>query len=501
VTNVKIKISDFLRSKGEQAVLPALFLSGLVLHTWLCIYMETYAPVSAEFPFPEYRFMSSFVGALLTALIPVIAYKIAEYLEVGAIWKRLLAAIVCGLYPAVISHTKLAISESVSWNGGVSAPEVLAFLFPCVIALILVSSADIAPKSAALRHFTAILLAVTITAAVIAHERMLAAGAAAVLTAVFTRLVLKREPLPIRTFLLSLLVLAAVTLYLHHAGVILGNSYLPSRAIESYLSEIGIDLYRLIAGHLYYFAVSTWGLGILALCLLVKHTRAYTKRIKQDKYSNISAYSATSSAALETRKQAKFLILSMFSFLALLFSIGYSAIVSLSWFSNDTHLRYQDFLINGAFSDNFTPLILLAAVCGLFVHGYNLRTILCATVTLGGVFTAFFLLTASITVRAPFTEIAAILAMYPLRPGVVIDTPITYDGLFMTASIVFSFMALLIVLVSCGGRSRTRLIAGAIAVISLYCAVYTIAVYLPNEREQLPQTRILPLQESYYHED
>jgi hypothetical protein len=395
-------------------------------------------------------------------------------------WQRALAAAVCGLYPAVISHTKLAISDGV-WNS--PSLEVWAFLFPCIIALIMLSAANISPKRSVARHLTAILLSLTIVAAMIAHEHMIAVAAAAVATLVFAKLFLKREPAPIRTFLISLILFGTGAYYL--SGHL--SSHIPFYApnfdfmthVRAYSPDM--DLLRLISGNLYYFAVSTWGLGILALPLFAKNAREYTVRIKHEKQHS----SANSEAAAESCKQAKLLIFSAFAMLSLLFSLGLGVLNSLESLMLGAHREFQDVLLNGTHIDNIVPLVLLSAICVIFIRGLELRGILYSTVILGIVFSVFFSLTSSMVVNAVSVTAAPILGLYPIRIGVDIGSLITFDGLFLTVSAVFSFMALLIVYVSCGQRFRTNIIAGTIAAISLYSAIYVCAVYLPYQHEQL----------------
>jgi hypothetical protein len=197
-----------------------------------------------------------------------------------------------------------------------------------------------------------------------------------------------------------------------------------------------IDLLWNFVGGLFLFAVSTWGLGFLGLCQLGKQFHVYTRCIKVDKNSNKSDKSDTP----DLRKQSSYLIFTTFAFLALLFSLIYSVL-----FTNDV------------FVGNIAPIVLLSVTCGIFIHGLTLRTILFATVVHGLVFSGTF--TFAPTLAGAFGEV------------------------LMFVSAVFSFMSLLIVFVSCGGRYKTRIIAGAIAAISLFFAIHTVAFYLPTVRE------------------
>jgi hypothetical protein len=442
MTSVKAKIADFFRRNDERIILPVLFVFGLVFHMWLCFYMETYAvPFEVTAPevinefLQETRMVFLFMNAMLTALIPVVAYKIAEQLEVRAMWQRVLAALVCGLYPAVISHTKLSISAR-DWGPGLG---VWLFLFPCIIALVILTSANISRKRPIARGFMAILLSLTLAAAIIAHERMTAVALAAIFAAIFARLFLKRDFVPIRPFLISLILFAAAAVF--YWGEQIAESLAAFRGGEGALLPI-------IRG-LYSFAIPTWGLGILGFCLFAKCGCEYKIRRKREKLDES-----------ELNKHAKLLIFSMFALSAFVLELGFVAASSREYSA-----------------DIVAPLVLMSCVCMIFVRGLELRTILYSIIAHGLIFTAVFTLT-------PLTDFA------------------DFNEVFMYVSLVFSFMALLIVYVSCGGRFKTSIIAGTIAAVALFFAVYTTAVYLPGQKQPREDSSAqLPLQQEYGHED
>ncbi|MCL1881322.1 MAG: hypothetical protein FWF76_04005 [Oscillospiraceae bacterium] len=490
--NVILRISNFFQTRSERSIMFTLFGIAFILHTWLTFYINGDTPVDSQLLL-EYKVMTLLLTSMLSALIVVFAFKIASILEVGRIWRRILVTLVSGFYPAIIAHTK-------TWYEVSGMHEVLGFLFPFVIALVLLSAVCLEHNRIRSRHFMAILLAVAMLAGMISHERMTAVSLASLITLIFARLLLKRNILPIRTFVISLIIALATLLFAEpHLARFL--SLTPLDFLERFRGEYapaffantsdsaftGMNLVRAFAGHLYYFAIATRGLGIIGLCLFIIAARKLSKRVRAECQKS----TLTIAELAESKKQSKFVIFTCFAFLSLLFTLILSVEGQLSTYAYWSYVGTfppQETLIFGMYMDSIIPLILISAVCGIFVYGIGLKVILHSTVILGVIFTAFFAFTSEIVVHPSAFEnasVAAILSIYPLKIAMDIDQPITFHELFLTVSLVFSFMSLLIVLMSCGGRSRIRIIAGVILCAYLYSAVYTIVVFLPYERERL----------------
>jgi hypothetical protein len=187
----------------------------------------------------------------------------------------------------------------------------------------------------------------------------------------------------------------------------------------------------------------------------------------------------------ENPKLTNYYIFSVFAYLSAVFCIALSVLTAATpdFFPNVYGL--QESLIYGKYIDGFIPLILISSVYSVCTRELDLRAILSAVVVSGGIFTAFFSLTAPYVVRAGQVNVSAILGIYPLRIGADIDSLITVDGLFLTLSAVFCFMALLIVYVCCGGKHRVKIISATIAGIAVYSGVYVCSVYLPYERSRV----------------
>jgi hypothetical protein len=369
-----------------------------------------YTPAMLLFSVPRHQFIAMLVtNSLFAALIPVLVYKIAVRLGVARSWQRLLAALIAGVYPAVFTRTKFV-------GGGT-----LNLFFPFVIALLLLTCAD--TKNKAGKAFLAMLLALLTTVAVFSDARMLAIAMAVVLVIIVARFE-KKNIVPLAVFFVSLAVFSlGIYLFALHLKIPLTISSLFAGGIAV------TESVKLVSAHLYYFAASTWGLGVLGLVLFAKLDKKTTK---------------------EDPQLSNHFIFSAFAFFSLVACMTLNVLYTPE-----------------EYTDNITPLFLIFVVCNICMYELNLRSILSTTVILGGVFTYFFLSPSA------FRELAYI------ENGIS-----EFGSVFQTVSVVFCMMALLIVLVCCGGRYRIKITTAAIAAVSVYSCVYVCAVYLPYERNR-----------------
>jgi hypothetical protein len=330
----------------------------------------------------------------------------------------------------------------------------LCFLFPCLIAWTLLAALN--SKNKILRQLQAIFLAFTAAVMVFTDVILLSVAAGLIITVVLAKVFMKRSLVPIATFFICLTVFIFLLYRVWKYMSVDFNLTVFSNAVSANVSFS--DLMRMLAGRLYYFTVSTWGMGVLAICLFAT---AVNQRIKLH-FANTD-----------------YIILTVFAVISLVFTLLTSLAAQTDIYSS------QEALLFGLHTDYVTPLLLISVICYIYVYDLNLREILSAVVAMGGIFTAFFSLTARTVVHAQNVELMPIIGLYPLRIGVDINTLISLDGLFLSVSAVFCFMALLIVFVCCGGRYRKRILSGTVATIALYCCVYTCAVSLPLERRQI----------------
>ncbi|MDR0222068.1 MAG: hypothetical protein LBI38_00820 [Oscillospiraceae bacterium] len=502
------KADRIFRRIGDRGVLLLMFLAGVIAHTALALHMEAFSIIPDEFvsaawaslfagngfggiisrtdgyygwlgalfyspvmlvvrnPFVRYKAMLV-INGIIASFIPLIAYKIAGGLGVKKAWMRVLTAAVCGMYPAVFAHTKFI------WN------ETFCLVFPWVAALIITAACN--AKNRVYKHFLSALLALTLTASVCAHPRLASVAAAAVAAALFARFYLKKKVIFLSSFIPALAVFSAgffvltgelVSLMWGSGGVILRNTLSDFFPVLERLfmgdADTWARLLKAAAGHLYYFTSSTWGLGVLGVCLFIGALAGRRRVFGKEKQPVKSA------AVLSVNE--RFLVFSAFALLSALFS---GAVSVLFKSGADGFTEYQDAVIFGRYMDGVIPLTPAFVICYVFLYGLDLRKLLPAIVALGGIYTAFFLLCARTLVNAPNVSVYHVLGLYPLRIGEKVDALITMDGLFLTVSAVFSLMALFIVFVCCAKRYRVRIISATVALIAFYSCAYTVAAYLP----------------------
>ncbi|MCL1903197.1 MAG: hypothetical protein FWF94_02120 [Oscillospiraceae bacterium] len=393
--------------------------------------------------------MRIIINLMLSVLIPFIAYIIAAHLGVKPKRYRLIAALIALSYPAVIANSTMDFGES------------FGFIFPLVVAFIMLFTMNLKQdgKNLRLRRLLSVLLGVVLAAGIDVYVRMVMVSVAAFFAILFARFFRKKRIFCLIPFFVSLICTTAVVLILGNVEIMLPT--VEGASAVTY-GNTARDLTNLICGHLFYFTVSTWGAGILGLCILIKRFRE----------NGSSAF------------------ISMFAFLLLFFNMAVSVI---SKYGTDFE-QSQEILIYGKYMDGVIPLILVSVFCYVYNSFENatsqksqndsepqleLRMLLTSIIVLGLIFTAFFISPAEIIVKTEKLDVSAVPGLYPLRIGAGIDSLITIDTLFLSVSAVFSLMALFIVFISCAGRYRYRIIAWSVATIALYSLIYTSVLYVP----------------------
>jgi len=499
------KKADALFAKiGDKGVMLCVYLIGLTAHTLMSLRMEMASVYPDEFnsaayavlfagggangvltqtglgwlgaviytpvmliignPFAQYKAMLIINGAA-ASFIPVIAYAAAKKFGVKKAWHRLTAAFAAGAYPAVFAHTKLIWSET------------SRFIFPWIIILIILTASDI--KNRAAKHFFSALLALAATAAVFADEFMLTLTLAAVAAIVFARILFKKDIVFFSTFIPSVLLFGTVfrliTQRINEA--MRGSPVIENSGWGSLFGEFAefserfkngglFALPGVLAGHLYYFAAATWGLGVLGICLFAYSAAGYKQPEKRHKKT------------CEELGFEKLMIFSAFAVSALIFT-GAASVIRCA----NTGGYYGIPYVYGQMTDSVIPLIPAMTVCYIVLRGLDLRRLLTAAVALGAVFTAFFILTSRdlLSAETPGVRymITAIVSLHPLRIGEKIGDGLTVDSLLLTVSAVFCVTALFIVFVCCSDKLRIRILSFSVAVISAYSLLYTAVFCLP----------------------
>ena len=449
-----------------------------------------YAPLMYIIHNPVLQYKAFLVlCSALVSFVPVIAYRVAGYAGMEKAWARMIAAALCGMYATTFAHTKFI------WN------ETACVIFPWIIFYVLHSAW--AEKNRRRRVYKSVILAFVIVLAFAAHERLSLVGIAAVAVAVLSKFFFGKRggstgrggaahagtsarpagSVALTPLFISLSVFLTGEYFLRRAlihklwAVPHGGSIILQNTPEGFFENLARDvtqlgraemaerLAALCAGHLYYFNTATWGFGCIAICLFAKTAYAALKRTRVPASNGTRGNGDYSSDLFTT-----------FSFLCVLLSgIGsVLAKVSAPGFSD-----YQDTVIFGRYMDCVMPLLILAVLAHMFRGGLTMRTLLTAGVTMGVIYTLFFIYAAPLITGTNRVRVSPILGLYPLRLGERIDALITQDGLLLTVSVVFSFLSMFIVIINCFSRFRNLIMSAVLACTVVTSSIYTATVYLP----------------------
>jgi len=284
-----------------------------------------YTPFYYLFKDPSVRYKCMLIlNGLIVAFIPVLAYKITAALGHEKPWQKTLCAVVAGAGVSAFLHTKFIWSETLS----VFLPFLLFWLFLKTIKI----------KHNVLRQIVSVFLALFCALSLAADVRMLIYAVMFLLTALYARHS-GTKTVSAAGFSIAFVLGAAGVL---HLGDFL-KAAMTGEAVTFDLA-FGIDITEIL-GALYYFAVSTWGIGVLGVCLCV----------------------------LTIHKRQKN-VLSVFAF----FAVGVN-ILMIVFFPQGRHI------------DSAAPLLIIFTLCYVFACGLELRTLLHATIILGIIFALFFI--------------------------------------------------------------------------------------------------------------
>jgi hypothetical protein len=182
------------------------------------------------------------MNSLLAAFIPLLTFKIAAALGLEKAWQRTLCAVIAGAAPAVFAYTK-----SIS-------PDMLRVFLPFLSFWLFIKCTDV--KFRAIRFFLSLFAAVVLAFAPAADPRMWFLVTALILLVLYSRFILRVKSVMFPVFFPSLAALTVLQVYINER---LTGEFFTRNAVGSipYVES------------LYSFAVSTWGVGVLAVILCV----------------------------------------------------------------------------------------------------------------------------------------------------------------------------------------------------------------------------------------
>ena len=473
------KIDFIYRRLGERGLLSAIFAVMLSIHVVFAMRMSLPSLYPYEFeaagwlhtllysPFhflidnPVTRYRSMLIlNGIIAALIPLMVYRLTAVTGLEKAWQRTLVAIVAGVGTAAFAYTKFI------WG------ETLALFLPFLVLWLFIKASK--TKNRFLRHILSILLAFVLGAAPSADSRLWTLTLVTILVVISAKYILRVKSVYLTTFLVPLVAFTVFGMYtgerINAAEMGLESVPFPAFALEFAGMR---SILHAFTGQLYYFAVSTWGLGILGMCLCVP-TIFTAVRNRKNNIESGKPYLA---------------VLALFAFLYNVFMLIVSALHGARLL--EAGQVSQDMYIFGRFIDSASPFMLVFVLCYVFTHGLDFRKLLYAIISLGAVFALFLNFTAAVMTAHDTLSPESIQGFSPARISTAVNEPVNMDGIFFIVSATFCFIALLVVLVSCAERYRKHVISFCVALAVTYSCIHSAFVFLPYEIKRGEQQNAL----------
>lgn len=449
-----IAVSDFFANRSWTGVMVSVdyfygFLQGLV-----------YVPAVLFFNDPNIQYKAMIViNSLLISFVPLIAYYIAYRMRTGKIWKCLITAFAAGGFCCYFAHTKFAWTETVS------------IVLPWVIIWLVFRTSECRNKGT--RFVMSLITGFTCGISLGAHTRLIAVIAALVLALVLERIFFGKKVLNLPAFFIAFaaatVIVLQVSLWLQRELWCAEDPALLKNTIAGLITTInenvgndGIERFiQTLCAQFYYYTVTTWGLGAISFCLFAAIMSACirhkAKKEPQTYETDVSVFA-------------------FFSVFTVIFTIIFSTFYR---FPSDGYNVYQDTMMFGRFIDGVVPFALVFVLIMLFTHSISVNKILGAAVVLGIIYTSFIVTAVPVILECNSTRISPVIGMYPLRIGAASRELLNFDSLFLTMSMTFCVMGILLVVISCTKKYRSIIISTLMTAITVYSLIFISAVYLP----------------------
>lgn len=496
------KLDRFYIKCGDRGIMTLLFLCSVIIHTLVSLTMNMMIIAPDEFGMvsvsalicgkdwsgvmPEITGFHGFIQAVLYApvmlllqnpvaqykgflilngiiisLVPVIAYKISLRYGVSEVWQRIAIAVGSGLYTTYIVHSKFIWSEAICG------------ILPWILVLLLTKSIDCKKKST--KTGLSILCAFVTAVAYSANSRLFGMVVAAVILVILFRAVHKKTTLALGSYFLFLIIFLAVEYIMSaliqsrlditlQANFIVTNGVSNSiSAVQSLFSSEGFGrFFPAFFGQLFYFITSSWGIGAVFISLsLIVIFSFYYRKIKQ----------------IPQLFSEELVMLMLFVMLYLLLCCGSNALFCSQ---NQLFGISQEQVISGFGSDNVIPLAIFIVFVFIFKYGINLRKILGSVVTLGIIDFLALIFSKSYLVSGTQINSAEIVGIFPVRIGVEFSKLISTWDFYAVISCGFIVMAVFISVACCSQKYKNSIISLIILGLSIYSAVNSCLVLLPD---------------------
>lgn len=428
-----------------------------------------YVPITlvTKDPFVQYRAMVIANGAVMS-LIPVLTYSCAQILGVKKPWQGIFISICTGGWMSCMIHSKFI------WN------ETAAMFLPFLV-LFLLLKADSAEKKGRKNSYS-VLSGMTAGLSYCAHERLFALILAVIATVLVSRYLFKRRAVNLPLFFVSIgifLVGAVFGNYLVQQElwnisdpVLLRNtaeSFFAS--LPSMLSNGGVGrFFTSLITQLYYYICASWGLGALAVSILITITARFIASRKKKK---------SEAASEKNRLRPKSDSGTVFALFTVLLTVFMLFISVCYRFGADNFETSQSILLFGRYLDGVIPFTVMLILVFVYTEELELTQIFGGVIGSGVVYLLFFLTGRNTVLNAESAAISPMLCLYPAMFGESSSSLVTSTGLMAAVSCSLCLMAVFIVIVSCAKKLKKIVISVAITALSLYSVMFGTLYYLP----------------------
>lgn len=406
-----------------------------------------YVPAMLICPDPTLQYKLFLVlSAAVYAIIPLCAFKLTEKFGISALWQRILISAVCGIYPAVMINSHFLLGDSLS--------AVTVWL----LALILFRKEKEDEKKKARKFFLSVLAGFITACAYFLSFSCIALFIAVIAFCLYLHFVHKRRPVFVSAYAVTFLLLisadAVLTFLAEQAGYydFGGGIYgLVLSSADALSGDIGL-FFSLIAGRLYYFISSSWGLGAASLAMIVWAAVSYYKR---------KAHKA------EQVYDEGYVLAGIFCIFALVLMIVANSFLSLA-----QDISTQDVIISSdAVFTIITPIVFLFFI-NIFKYGVNFPRLMAMISAIGISALAAILICSDSLCSISELNALKTAELCALRPGTAVDAPFNQDSVIYPICLIFTAFAAMTPVVCCAKKYASKIIGFICAALISYSTVY-----------------------------
>ncbi len=429
-----------LLGKDWFAVMPSLDSIGQLLQGIF------YLPSMLIFSDPVAQYGSyMIISAAVYSLIPLMAFILTLRFGVNKTWHRVVAASVCGLFPAVLGGSRFLVTEP----------------FTAVIgwALFLIFTDSGKDKKKKKILLSSVGAGALCALAYLINTTYVSLFAALLIYVIYLHFSVKTKPVSIFAFSGSFLGITVIdylfTVFFAKDSHILSGTNIIDKAVSAFenLCAAPQDFFALLGGRAYYLTVASFGLAVAALAIIFIVTISYIRKKK--------------------RKTDQFYSENIFLFGILLFIMVIISVLFDGFLSMSKEITAQEELFSAVPVYPFiTGLVFLFFI---YVMRYGVTYVrLMAMISLIGIvsFSAMLICGDMMKSLTQFTA-AQSQGIAPLKPGFSTTAAINGDTMIYPVLFIFTAFAALVPIVCCAKEYAHRITTFVTAGLILYSAVFT----------------------------